>query len=845
MINRRKFLESSAAAVAAATVPRVSRALEDSGDQTWTIYITNDNCPDYTWGNDEAQTRRNFAEIVRSHLDEMNRTDDEQTENRDRYNMAVVQEALLFLDRYPEREAELVRRIKEGRVCVSPFLCNSLWAFHGVEGMIRTLHHARRLERRLGIPIDVAEHIEEPSLPWGVASILAGCGIRWLSVPYYKYDSTFAKLDNPPVFILEGPDGSQLRVVMDPWACGKWSYIQGARGVLADPALVETEWLPHFRGLGDSYPLRAILASGTHSDLYAKSAAQTPAFAGKIIEFNRRPGDHAKLVNAILPDYCLAVDDAHRKNAFLQTWRGCFGHSWDVWPVCMAEFAARMRAGERTILSVESLLSVLAEGRPEPVEATRADRERAEWLWAMLSDHAWNGSNDDNRLVNAELRNRWSEELRQLGRSLLDRAWAAAELTGDEQDLCLFNGLSTPRTELVRIDPSPAKTAVSDLQTQIVNEDAGQSLYFVSPQVPGLGFGSVRLNSNYESAPQAETLKAEETGLEGPYYRLEVDRATGGIGSLIHKATGSQLVVPQAGRTLCQTVYFDGQEHQLSDVKTDVVAVGPVLARLRIVGGIGDIRVENLVTIYAELDRVDLDLRIHKPVTTDKQRLCQVFPVMGDGAELRVETTAAVIRPFPQPKGDLLPGADTTRFAVQGFVDASQPDGPGVTVAPVDAFVLRNDLDPVTFEALGNDQNYRESIKDQHGVTDFRFRYAVRGHAGGYDFADALAWSRSVSYPLLTARGLPPRPQNAVSVDPSRALATCLKPADDADEGGVILRLWETAGRSEPLEIGVRGYRRAVRTDLLERDQEELQISNDKVFLPIRAHGFAALRLLS
>ncbi|MEK7994118.1 MAG: hypothetical protein AAB403_09975, partial [Planctomycetota bacterium] len=53
------------------------------------------------------------------------------------------------------------------------------------------------------------------------------------------------------------------------------------------------------------------------------------------------------------------------------------------------------------------------------------------------------------------------------------------------------------------------------------------------------------------------------------------------------------------------------------------------------------------------------------------------------------------------PAGDLLPGADTRRFAVQGFIDASSPGGPGVTIAPLDAFMLRLDLDPLMFEALG------------------------------------------------------------------------------------------------------------------------------------------------
>ena len=141
--------------------------------------------------------------------------------------MAVTMEALCFIERYPEREQELARRVREGRVFVSPFLCNSLWGFQSVEGFLRTLYPARRLERGWGVTLDVAEHIELPSLPWGVATLLAGCGVRWLSVPFLDYDSTFKGLTCPPLFQFEGPDGSKIRVVLDAWASRNANYVQG------------------------------------------------------------------------------------------------------------------------------------------------------------------------------------------------------------------------------------------------------------------------------------------------------------------------------------------------------------------------------------------------------------------------------------------------------------------------------------------------------------------------------------------------------------------------------------------------------------------------------------------
>jgi hypothetical protein len=819
----------------------------DAGE--WALYITNDNCPDYTWGLTEEQTRQAFADIVRAHLDEMDRTDSLESANRDRYNMAVTQEALCFVERYPERQAELIRRIKEGHIFVSPFLCNSLWGFHSTECALRVLYPARRLEREWGITISVAEHIEEPSLPWGMASILAGAGIRWLSVPFYKYDSTFGQLQNPPLFLWEGPDGSRLRVILDPWASGKALYTQGS-AILKEPESIEKEWLPHYDGLGAAYPLHAILASGTHGDIAPRSGAQARGFADAIIKYNGGDGPHAQLINATVPQFCEVADRLQAERPFLPTLRGGFGHSWDLWPVSLAKSVAQMRQAERDYLAAEALLSIATCNQPEVRDATRRDRERAEWCWAMLSDHAWNGTNQQNKRHNADLRRKWSEEFAALGAKLMTQGWAAAGLTRDSQTITVFNSLSFPRRGLVRmVVPEGVPAIMSEGQStpcQIVREGQERVLYFAALEVPAFFFRQFQLGPSQQGGDTTGRLSASAGSLESPFYRLSIDARTGGVVGLIHKASGRDLCTAGSGG-LCQTVYFNGKEHTLENVKSEVVTEGPVLARMKVAGTVEGIEVTNYITLYAELDQVDFDLRVHKPVTAKEQRLCQVFPILREGAELRIETPGAVIRPRPQPQGDLLPGADTRRFAVQGFIDASSPEGIGVTIAPLDAFALRLDLHPLAFEALGNDQNYREVTQDQGGVTDFRFRYVLRGHTGGYRNAETIAWSRSAATPLLSVLGSIPEERMsrpAIGLDPSRAIATCLKPADGDSSDGFILRLWETAGKSDPIRIGLMGYSRAVQTDLLERDQKELPIADGRIEATIHPNGLSSVRLL-
>jgi len=826
-----------------------SPASSQQGDaSSWTVFITNDTCPDYTWGNTEAQTRRNFAELVRSHLDEMSRTDSEAAESRDHYNMAATIEALCFLEYYPERKEELIRRIREGRLLVSPFLCNTLWGFQSIEGVIRSLYPARRLERDWGIPIDVAHHIELSSLPWGIPTILAGCSIRWLNIPFYDYDSTFARLTQPPLFIHEGPDGSHLRVLLDSFASVEASYAQGSY-LLKKPEAIISEWIPHYKELGTLYPLRAILASGTHSDTYASSAAQTPDFSDSIARYNAAPGPHPRLVNGTLAQFFRIVDEYETGSPFLRTVRGCFGQSWDLWPVSLAKSAAAARENERQYLAAEALVSLACLVQPGLREATRAQRERAEWCWAMLADHAWNGIDEANRRDNARLRRTWNEELNRLTVGQLARGWAAFGLGVSERDITLFNSLSVPRRGLVSLPGAVSRVETSNadpVQCQVVREEGADVTYLVAPKMEGFSTRQLRLVRDAGQPASQVSLRATRFEMESPYYRLKVDPATGGVSSLIHKPTGAELVPAHSRATLCQTVFYDGQDHEVRDLKSEVVAHGPVLARLRVTGTIGAIGSTSYITVYADLDQVDFDLRINKPVTTAEQRLCHLFPVPQDAVQVRLETAAAIIRPEAQPAGDLLPGADPRRFAVQAFVDASIPGQYGVTIAPLDAFAVRRDLGPIVFEALGNDQNYKEVTRDQDGITGFRFRYALRGHAGGYDNASTIAWSRAASTPLLVAAGRLPEhlPPVAIDIDAARAVATAVKPADGPGGEGTIVRLWETGERSTPVLIRVEGFRRAVRTDLLERDLEELPMVRGELQIPIRPRGLAAVRLL-
>lgn len=838
-----RSLAAVSAVVAMAVLGAAASGAQPLPPPPWTIHVVSDTCPDYTWGFDEKTTRRSMAELVRAHLDAMARTDADPEGNRDRYTTAVTNEALALVEHYPERKDELVRRLREGRITLSPFLNNTLWGWQSEEAFLRSLYPALRLERAWRVPIDVAHHTELPSLPWGAATLLAGAGVRWLAVPFLDYDTEWGALDVPPLFILEGPDGGRVRVVLDAWASRRHNYTQG-RALLEDPKRIGADWLPRLEALGAAYPFRDVLALGTHGDLGPQSAGEVERFTAAIRDWNAQPAPTARLVNATLAGFCRSIDAAETSRS-LPVLRGDLGHSWEAWPVTLAALATAARQAEREMLAAEALAALA--GGDALAAATREPRERAEWSWAMLGDHAWNGTDDGNRKENGSLRRRWADELVDAARDLAERAWASAGLADRTNAVTLFNPTGGAREDVVRfaIPPSRPIREARDadghaLPSQLVLENEQPVLYFVPPRLAAFSTTTLGLASGGPSPPTP--LVATPTTLEGPYYRLTVDPRTGGLASLVHKATGRELVAT-GPRTLGQTVYFDGKEAEATGFDSGVETIGPVLARLHVSYRTGPAETDLFVTLYAHVDRVDLDYRVRKQPVAVEERLVHVFPVVAPGATVRLDTTGAVVRPRLAPDGDIVKGGNTRRFAIQGFVDASGPTR-GVTVVTRDAFLLRNDLEPLSFEALGNDQNFKEVTKDQGGATDFRFAYSLRAHAGDFDGAEAFAWSRAVATPIEAVRGrLSRAPAPGPSVDPARAIVLALKAPDDPAVRGIVLRLRETAGRSGPLAVGTGRWKRAVRLDLLERELGDLPIKDATMQLDLPAHGFAAIRL--
>jgi hypothetical protein len=312
------------------------------------------------------------------------------------------------------------------------------------------------------------------------------------------------------------------------------------------------------------------------------------------------------LVNGTLAQFCAEVDAVEAASPFLPKLSGSFGQSWETWPVSQARTVAALRENERAFLAAESLVALASQIKPELGAQTRGDREKAEWCWAMLSDHAWNGTDLKNKRHNAELRRNWVGGLAQISQRLNGLAWKELGLEADRRYVTVFNPLSFARDILVECAVPVEVTGVKGRSSQVRSEGAQRSLVFVAAEVPAFGFREYAFETKARRATSAPLFSGTATTLESPFYRLRVDPANGGLASLVHKASGQELLA--SGRSLCQTVFHDGQERLLSDIQCQT-QFGAVC---------GELRVTNVITLYVALDRVDFDVRLEKPATTNE-----------------------------------------------------------------------------------------------------------------------------------------------------------------------------------------------------------------------------------
>ncbi len=148
-------------------------------------------------------------------------TSDWPEESKFRYQVETSWSILHYIrNRPPEIVGKFAGLAKEGRIEIAALYGNEVTALCSHEELIRLLYPSFRLKRDYGIPIKSAELNDIPGVSWGLSTVLANSGVKYLVVALPRWyfgehhpnwdESEFAPHDGPRAFYWLGPDGSKV-----------------------------------------------------------------------------------------------------------------------------------------------------------------------------------------------------------------------------------------------------------------------------------------------------------------------------------------------------------------------------------------------------------------------------------------------------------------------------------------------------------------------------------------------------------------------------------------------------------------------------------------------------------
>lgn len=376
----------------------------------------------------------------------------------------------------------------------------------------------------------------------------------------------------------------------------------------------------------------------------------------------------------------------------------------------------------------------------------------------------------------------------------------------------------------ILLDDEDRRVPMQTVQPQATARGRNR-LSFVA-DVPAMGYRVYRVATRLSSGDLAP-VRAENTSAENERFRLEIDPETGFVASLYDKERQFEVLAGPAARPVVLedpsdtwshgVVRYDNEVGTFSVESVGLAEHGPVKAVIRVQSAYGSSRMIQDFTVYAGLDRIDVDVRLdwreqmkllklRFPVNLDFIRATYEIPFGSIERETNGEEQpgqswvdlSGIARGVGEPYGlsiinDGKYGFDVDRHEV-GLTVLRSP-----IYAHHDPFVPRPD--------------HLYSFIDQ-GIQ--RFTYALFTHDGGWAESGTIQRAAELNQkPVVLVEssheGDLPQKDSFLSVDSENVVVEVLKNAEDGDD--LILRCRETSKRATRAGIHLTKWDREIEAD--------------------------------
>lgn len=791
--------------------------------------------------------------------------------------------------RSPADRQRAIAAIQKQELFVPAQYANLLTGLPTAETLIRSLYASANFSRIHGTPFNYANLTDVPTSSWAYASILASAGIK-----YYVAGPNGAEwrapvllrghLNEKSPFWWAGPDGKKVLF----WYARHYQEMDVmfglppsiAAGHQTLPLFFKAYENANYRANAailygtqventDLFPEQAELAAKWNA-VYAYPKLQYSGFQEALQQIQQQFGDHIPTVT------------------------GDGGAYWEDGIASDARYAAIERENESRGPSAEKLATLSSLVNPR----VAVDKPSLDRMWddmVMMEEHTWTAHNsfvdsDAEQVVQQlAVKDQYAINAHALADWLLHSSMASLvdSIAVDRNSLTVFNTLNWNRSGSVDVDLNNGNEIVDPQTNQPVSMEvlsvSGdlRRVRFVAQDVPATGYKIYKLQHAAARIPTPET--SQSTTMESPYYRVELDPASGAIRSIYDKELHRELVDQASPYRLGQYLYVSGGDQRPNSIliyhSTPLdpkLTVHPAheghlisvtrtpqgwIARLESTDT-NTPRISTEIRLFDKEKKIELVESVNKTEVHTREAAYFAFPFNMDHPQFQYEIPNGVVNPAK----DMYPGADLEWFSVQHWVSVEQ-NGVSATVMPLDApLVTLGDINRGAWPAsFGDSQgsifsyimnNYWNTNYQGGQGGQFTFRYGITSAATtnatdlsrkGWEEMTPLERDEVTTQDKAIDRPepLPPLQDSLLNVDDPALLLEDWKPAEDGN--GTILRFLDLGGahRTVTVNVPLLQLTQATQTDAVERDQYALHRNGSHGFdFIIDPHEIVTVRVI-
>ena len=804
----------------------------------WTVYLVQHAHTDIGYTRPQTEILAEHLRYIDFALDLCDQTDDYPDDAKFRWTCETSWAMREYLKTRPASQiARLKKRIGEGRIEVTGMLLN--WAEVADENALVHSLEPIALMREQGLDVRTAMQDDVNGYAWCLVDYFHDLGIRYVTSGI-NVARALKPFDVPTPFWWESPSGKRvLAYRADHYMTGNFQNVHTANFDLIQRDL--PVYLEKLETDGYRYDRVNLQYSGYFTDNSPPST-----FACDNIRRWNDLYDAPRLRSATVHEFLSWMEQEH--GATLPVYRVAWPDWWtDGFGCAMRETKANRLTASDLIVNQGLLAMAQAFGATLPQTLKDQTAIVADQLH-FYNEHTFGAAESISDPMADNTQTQWAEKSsyawQGVMQSRLLREGAMGQIQpfltpSREPSIVVFNTLNWQRSGLhtVYIDnqvlPREKSFRLVDgrgepLAAQLVSSRAEGNYWALwVNDIPPLGYRTIRIVTGKDDRATDRPFTPPDT-VENAFYRLVLDRRTGGVKSLIDKELHEELVDQRAPWQLGQLIYerlADRKgleelrlgEHTRTTMRNITIepGVNGPLWQSFTIKGISDGFVDSTgvtceIRMFRNTKRIDILYAGRKETVHDAEAAYVAFPFSLKEGKLVYEAQGGVARPGENQ----LPGTTTDWNTAQAFAALRAPQGQIVLVSDAVPLMQFGGINTGRFQkdATPASGQIYSWVLNNYWTTNFRssqegemtWQYTITsGKDGSNTAATRFGWGTRVPF---VSRVLPasPAPQNDLLTRsawpflPTSVLMVSARPVED----GILYHLRETEGKTATVSLG-------------------------------------------